>query len=311
MNWVFRRVDGQGLVLSNGDTASQSRKIRKKPKPPVPVAAASKQANPVPDRVEPQAANGEQASRTRTITLTSGLFRVPQQPNLTLNLYAINPGPAVQPVTFMVNLLTGGQGVSRKDSVFSRQLELPAGEAVQMPFTPPAGSILEVNVELVIADDRPLLVPSATLVQFFPADAGTIPHVTLPAGSFAVAQEPRGTVTTGLIDIPQGVAASRPQTEVLLSNLSDGNITTEITVFELVEHVPNTRIIEEHSVTVPPGSGAVVSLAEVEGRTVQINAGAPAGLAISLEAYTLFLADESTLPTFRLGPTDWLPVPRN
>lgn len=285
MRWVFRGVDGRGLATAKDRAPVKGRRRRSGTRP----------------------AGAKQVLRTRTTVTTSGLFRVPRQPNLTLNLYAVNPSNRPQNIEVLINSIDAGAGISAKDTVLSRQLEIPAGQVAHLPVDPPPGEVLEI-VTRQEEPDGAIVPVSATVVHFFPADAGTTPEVTLAAGSFTGAFPRHRRLTTGIINIPQGVAASRPHTEVLLSNFGSSTGEVRITVHELVEHQPTPVLLEEHTVEVPGQSGAIVSLEEVEGRPVEVTVDAPAGVVVSLTAYTLFLADDSSLPVFHLDPPSWVEI---
>lgn len=294
MRWVFR--PGEGGVFSKATATGQA--------------------------VEGTAGSGGRAPAA-TATLTSGLFRVPQEENLTFNLYTVNPNPVPIPVTLEINQGVGGDGAALKETIFSQEVTVPPHESFRLTPEVPAGAVVEVNARWTPAESLPggglPIIPTATVVQFFPADAGTLPHVTLAAGSFVVPAlpgtaapgrqalplAPTGPITTGLIDIPQGVAAARPQIQLLLSSFAATPLTAAVVVRELVEHVPILEAISRQNVRVPAGGAAIVPLESVEGRTVKIDADLPPGLVASLTVFTLFLADNSTAPVFHLGPREW------
>lgn len=290
--WVYQRGMGQSLVR---DTL-----------------AADSEAGP-----------RNPASQRNTV-LTSGLFHVPQEPNQTLNVYAANPYEKELNIRLQVNRVVRSGGTGGKEAFIDEKLTLPAHEVVSFNVDAPAGEIIEVNAittntggsENSGAIARPAneklaeaAIVSATVTQFFPADAGITPHVTLAAGSFTRPNgRAAGQFSTGLIDLPQGVAAARPQAQLLLSNFVNWPLTTTLTVREREEHLAALQTKLRREIRVMAQGAAVVPLESVEGRTVQIDLALPTGLGASLDVHTLFLADNSTLPVFRLGPEDWMRV---
>lgn len=254
-------------------------------------------------------------------TLTSGLFRVPVEPNLMFNIYTINPHPTAVTTRLVVNKVVGAGAAARKEAILDRELTVPANESFRLSMEASAGDAIEVNsIQQAAGTPLRFVTPSATVVQYFPADGGLTPQVTAAAGSFVAASArfneapqilptaPTGRVTTGLIDIPQGVAAARPQVQLMLSSFADWPLTATITVSELVEHVATPQPIAQRTIQVGARGAAVVPFTSVEGRTVKFDVNLPSGLVASLDVFTLFLADNSTMPVFRLGPGEWAVV---
>src|SRR5690606_2896977 len=136
--------------------------------------------------------------------------------NLTLNLYAVNYASRPARVDFAVDRLPEA---GRAERFFRQAMTVPARGANSIRLDAPAGETIAISV-LLPAGLEWQVVPSAAVVQFFPADAGTLPVVNVSPGDF-VATEPAGgpdagggngdlTRTWGLLDVAQGVAAARP-----------------------------------------------------------------------------------------------------
>lgn len=252
------------------------------------------------------------AGIVRRVALTSGPVRVPMEQNLTLNLSAVNFGASDFPITFRVFRLTGAEPM---EQIFAREAMVPAGRGLNMDIPAPAGQAIVIEADY-SAEARGLLVPSADVVQFFPADGATTPKITLAAGDFTEAVPPAAApgaaaFTTGLLAVPGGVAAARPQTEIILSNPSDAAVEAEITVSRLAPELQRLQAVLQRHVTVPPRGAVLTPLEAVEGERALISLDFPNGpekAAWSFEVYTLFLADESTLPVYRVGPKGWVRI---
>lgn len=263
-----------------------------------------------------QPPGGQAPGIVRRVALTSGPVRVPMEQNLTLNLSAVNFGGADFPIAFRVLRLTGAEPM---EQIFARETTVPAGRGINMDIPAPAGQAVVIEADY-SAEARGLLVASADVVQFFPADGATTPQIVLAAGDLIEPLAPGevilagpATFTTGLLAVPQGVAAARPQAEVIMSNPSDNAVEAKITVSRLIPELQRLQVVLEREVSIPAGGAVLTPLESVEGERALITVdfpGGPGQITWSYEVYTLFLADESTLPVYRVGPGGWVSVRR-
>lgn len=98
---------------------------------------------------------------------TTGYFPAPEDEGIPTNLtiYLSSFSDVIRQVTVQVNRLVNG----RPEAIFSRTLEIPAGEGRRLEVEDVAGETLEVRVRA--ADD---VLPSADLAYYFVADGGIV-----------------------------------------------------------------------------------------------------------------------------------------
>ena len=273
---------------------------------------------------------GSRLSRVAEPTATasavnSGALLIPDDPNLTLNLYAVNYADRPAVVHFIVDRL---REEGRVERVFRQELTVPAGRAASARLDAPAGQTISISA-LLPADVADLVVPSATVVQFFPADAGTLPVLSVSPGDFvptsaatadgetgpggkrmrAGAAGARVLRTWGLLDVSQGVAAARPSITLIAQNT--GAMQEEITVRirRLRRELGRFEPVLERTLAVPVGSVARLVTDEPEGMTVEVAVAGSRRVVPTLLQQRRFLATGETELLARYGPEGLAEVP--
>ena len=250
---------------------------------------------------------------------TTGWIRIPRQPNTNLHLYASNLGQRPIRLQVRLNELVEGR---RKRSRQDQELRVPAQGVGHLSIPAPQGD----TVEWVVNGPAASVVLSSVDLQFFPADGGTLPAIYVPPSGFVTVQG-AGAVrrirrppvrssdslvrSTGFVDIPQGPAAARPETRLLLSSFADQELRANVQV-SVADESGNGRSREtllNQTITVPAGGGRELLLDNVEGRTIEVVVRTANPLIIpSLDISIHYLADDSTQSVLRLGPDDFIPV---
>lgn len=242
--------------------------------------------------------------------LTTGALQIPGDDNLTLNLYAVNYASQPARVDFAVDRLPEA---GRAERFFRQAMTVPARGANSIRLDAPAGETIAISV-LLPAGLEWQVVPSATVVQFFPADAGTLPVVNVSPGDF-VATEPDGgpdagggngdlTRTWGLLDVAQGVAAARPSLTLIAYNTDTEPQRLTLRIRSFVRETNRFDPLLEQTFTVP-GSGTVqFQTSDPEGRTVEAAVTGSRRVVPTLLQQQTFLATGETNLLVRYGPED-------
>lgn len=260
-----------------------------------------------------------QAATNGSVLFASGWIRTLEDgPDATLKGYLSNFSGRSLEATLAINQWVDG---GRKRILAQETVNIPA-QSVGFVDTPtPSGAFIE--FEFTVPADRVAdIVPSAGDVQFFLADGGILPHTVVSPNDFAkidmtAVQRQRSprtrqtthTLSTGTIDMPQGVAAARPETRIFLSSFVDHEVLVPVTVEAITEQSTRKRRVFAETVAVPANGSSELLLDNVEGRIVEINVALPSpSIAPSLEVRQRFLADDSIQPILFVPAGGFVPV---
>ncbi|MFO7246989.1 MAG: hypothetical protein FWJ62_03120 [Thermaerobacter sp.] len=243
-----------------------------------------------------------------TAPFTTGALEIPDGDNLTLNLYAVNYSGQPARVDFAVDRLPDS---GRAQRFFRQAVTVPAQGAGSLRLDAPPGETIAISV-LLPAGLENLVAPSATVVQFFPADAGTLPVVSAPPGAFVPTASPVGgsggagdaVRTWGLLDVAQGVAAARPSLVLLAYNTDVESRTITLRIRNFVREVDRFDLLLEQSFTIPAGGTVRFETGEAEGRTVEVSVTGSRRVVPTLLQQQTFLATGETNVLVRYGPED-------
>ncbi|HEX6989165.1 MAG TPA: hypothetical protein VF282_06805 [Bacillota bacterium] len=245
-----------------------------------------------------------------TAPRTTGALQIPEEDNLTLNLYAVNYADQPARVDFALDRLPDS---GRAERIFRQALTVPAQGADSIRLDAPAGQTVALSV-LLPAELEGLVVPSATVVQFFPADAGTLPVVNVtpphfvPTGPDAADGADGGngdlTRTWGLLDVAQGVAAARPALVLIAYNTDTVPQQITLRIRSFVREVNRFDPLLERSFTVPGGGTVRFETSDPEGRTVEVAVTGSRRVVPTLLQQQAFLATGETNLLVRYGPED-------
>lgn len=223
----------------------------------------------------------------------SGLFTVPTVTlPLTMHIYVSSHISTAESVQFQVNQFTE----SGKRTVFRTALVIPALGATDTELDLGSldlrGAILEVLFESPDPMQVFQLMPSVDIVETFPADGATLPLMFIPPANFsqvfpgedggepapagadtgrALQEFPPIRSTTGIFDVPQGVAAVRPRVRVLLSSFSDESLTAVVEVNRLVRGTTGKELVLRETITVPANEERELVVENVEGLPIEVN----------------------------------------
>ncbi len=221
----------------------------------------------------------------------SGLFTIPTVDlPLTMFLYVSSQLDTTETVQIQVNRVTN----SSKNTIFQTAVGVPAQGAVQVQFDAWSLGLIGQTVEVLLRSAEFLnifqLFPSINIVQTFPADGATLPLLFVPPGNFqqifpvnnnntvqqqgSLSEEeppPPILVTTGVLEVPQGVFAVRPQVELVLSSFFDEALTADVVVNRLVRGSTTKEQVLAETIAVPPFETRQRVLNDVEGLPVEIN----------------------------------------
>ncbi len=223
----------------------------------------------------------------------SGLFTVPSVDlPLTMFLYVSSLINAAETVQLQVNAVTE----SGKNMIVQTAVIVPAQGAVQIRFDVGALGLMGKTVEVLLRSAEYInifqLFPSVNIVETFPADGATLPLLFLPPSGFqqvlpfhndnsisSLQQEnssleeplPPILLTTGVLEVPQGVFAVRPQVELVLSSFFDETLTADVVVNTLVRGTTSKEQVLSETVAVPPMEARQLVINNVEGLPIEIN----------------------------------------
>lgn len=221
----------------------------------------------------------------------SGLFTVPTiDLPLTMFLYVSSQLDTEETVQIQVNMVVE----SGKNIIFQSAVGVPAQGAVQFQFDVGALGLMGKTVEVLLRSAELLnifqLFPSVNIVEEFPADGATLPLLFVPPASFqqvfpivnntstiqpeASPQEeplPPILLTTGVVEIPQGVFAIRPQVELVLSSFFDETLTADVVINKLVRGTTTKEQVLAETLIVPPMEARQLVINSVEGLPIEIN----------------------------------------
>lgn len=214
---------------------------------------------------------------------SSGLFVVPTDTNpLTMNIYVSSHVDTPEPAQLQINRVVN----SSKSQIFDITAFVPAQGAIVASLDLQEFGLRGATIEVVFRSPDPTqlfeLLPSVDVVEFFPADGATLPLEFIPPSYFTqvfpsdattqpIDQEPPPPimVSTGIFDVPQGVAAAITEVHITLSSFSNEELQAVVEVNRLQNS--QKEPVQNETIVVPPGAERELVLTGLDGLTVEVN----------------------------------------